>query len=100
MKIYTNLKLLREDVMKLIHSKRYEINWRHIRTHHPDIKEIEILNTLIYGIYGFDKKHKEEGYISKAKFPYRGGWVKVAFVVKEVNGQLVVVITAFEEEKT
>lgn len=98
MKVYTDLGAIREDVAKLIHSKRYEINWRHIRMYHPDIKEIEILNTLLYGVYEFDKKHKGR-YISKAKFPYREGWVRAVFVVEEVNGELVVIITAFEEER-
>ncbi len=94
---YKDLSKLREDVEKLVYSNRYEIRWQHIRKYHPDIKETEILNTLLYGIYGFDKKH-EERYISKIKFPYREGLVKAAFTIEKVNHKLVVVITAFEEE--
>ena len=97
--VYKNLSKLREDVEKLVYSNCYEIRWRHIRTHHPDIKEVEILNTLLYGVYGFDKKH-EGRYISKNRFPYREGLVRIAFAIMKADGKLVVVITAFEEEKT
>lgn len=91
---------IRKKAIDLIYAGQYKILWHHIHSCHPDITEIEVLNTLAFGIYSPDKEIRGR-YISWAKFPYRAAWIRAVFeFAQSRKGEIVLVITAFEEEKT
>lgn len=95
--IYEDLEKLRRDVTALVFKHKYEILWHHIKRSHPGISEMEILNALLYGKYACDMR-TEGRYISWSRFAYSRRLLRVVFEVHRANEELVLVITAFEEE--
>jgi hypothetical protein len=93
---YEDLEELRRDVVCLIGEGRYKILWEHIKRFHPGITEKDILLTLCYGYYKEDAEH-EKRYLSWSKLTYARKLVRVSFEIHQINGKVVLVITAFEE---
>ena len=85
-------------VQELVYKEKYVILWNHIKQHHPNITEQEILNGLIYGLYKTDNTY-EGRYISWSKFTSPIRLIRIVFEVHETDdNEFVLVITAFEEE--
>jgi len=89
---------LKIRVRELVYKEKYIILWNHIKQHHPNITEQEILNGLIYGLYKPDK-NVEGRYISWSKFTSPVRLIRIVFEIHETpDNEFVLVITAFEEE--
>lgn len=85
-------------VQGLVYKEKYVILWNHIKQHHPNITEQEILNGLIYGLYKPDKSI-EGRYVSWSKFTSPIRLIRIVFEIHETpNDEFVLVITAFDEE--
>ncbi len=97
-KLYSDLNQMKIRVQELVHKEKYVILWNHIKQHHPNITEQEILNGLIYGFYNTDNIN-EGRYISWSKFTSPIRLIRIVFEIHETqNDEFVLVITAFEEE--
>jgi hypothetical protein len=98
-KSYRDLNELKTRVQELVYKEKYAISWKHIKQYHPNITEQEILNGLIYGLYKPDK-NIEGRYVSWSKLttsPVR--LIRIVFEFHETpDSELILVITAFEEE--
>lgn len=97
-KVYGNLNELKICVQELVYKEKYVILWNHIKQHHPNITEQEIVNGLMYGLYKPDK-NTEGRYISWSKFTSPVRLIRIVFEIHETaDNEFVHVITAFEEE--
>ncbi len=98
LKLFRDLSELKIRVQELVYKEKYAILWNHIKQHHPNITEQEILNGLIYGFYKPDK-NTEGRYISWSKFTSPVRLIRIVFEIHEtLDNEFVLVITAFEEE--
>jgi len=89
---------LKIRVHELVSKEKYVILWNHIKQHHPNITEQEILNGLIYGLYKPDRDIQGR-YISWSKFTSPVRLIRIVFELHETaDNEFVLVITAFEEE--
>ncbi|VVB88697.1 Uncharacterised protein [uncultured archaeon] len=89
---------LKTLVQELIYKEKYVILWKHIKQHHPNITEQEILNGLVYGFCKPDK-NIEGRYISWSKFTSPIRLIRIVFEIHAMtDDEFVLVITAFEEE--
>ncbi len=96
--LYSDLNELKIRVQELVYKEKYVILWNHIKQHHPNITEQEILNGLKYGLYKPDK-NIEGRYISWSKFTSPVRLIRIVFEIHETSdNEFVLVITAFEEE--
>ncbi len=96
--MYSDLNELKIHVQELVYKEKYVILWKHIKQHHPNITEQEILNGLIYGFCKPDKDI-EGRYISWSKFTSPVRPIRIVFEIHETpDNEFVLVITAFEEE--
>ncbi|TRZ90591.1 MAG: hypothetical protein D4R88_03340 [Methanosarcinales archaeon] len=77
----TDLKI---RIQELVYREKYVILWNHIKQHHPNITEQEILNGLIYGFYKTDNTN-EGRYISWSKFTSPIRLIRIVFEVHENN---------------
>lgn len=97
-KSYNDLNKLKIRVQELVHREKYVILWNHIKQHHPNVTEQEILNGLIDGFYKADNIN-EGRYISWSKFTSPVRLIRIVFEIhKTHNDEFVLVITAFGEE--
>ncbi|GFO97723.1 hypothetical protein ig2599ANME_1933 [groundwater metagenome] len=97
-KSYRDLNELKIRVQELVYKEKYVILWNHIKQHHPNITEQEILSGLIYGLYKADKNN-EGRYVSWSKFTSPVRLIRIVFEVHETHdNEFVLVITACEEE--
>jgi len=96
--IYNDMLKLKEQLKELIYNERYVIQWHHIRSHHPNITESDIINGLLYGLY---KPDREIGgrYLSWSRMNYPPRRIRIVFKVDETDaGSFVRIVTAFDEE--
>jgi predicted metalloenzyme YecM len=97
-KVFGDLNKLKTRVQELVYKEKYVILWNHIRQHHPNITEQEIINGLIYGLYKLDN-NVDGRFISWSKFASPVRLIRIVFEIHETpDNEFVLVITAFEEE--
>lgn len=97
-KLFRDLNDLKTHVQELIYKEKYVILWNHIRQHHPNITEQEIINGLLYGLYKPDN-NVDGRFISWSKFASPVRLIRNVFEIHETpDSEFVLVITAFEEE--
>ena len=94
---FEDMRELRKRVVELVNQEKVRIRWNHIRPHH-DVRRHEILATLLYGALLKPDMKVEGRYIAWSRLTEKGRLVRVVFEVQKINGELVVVVTAFGEE--
>ena len=93
-----DLQVLRTTIQELVYDEKYTISWNHIKSRHPNITEIEILNGLVYGSYKPDRGY-DDRYIAWSRFTYPKRLIRIVFEIHETNDDnFILVITAFDEE--
>lgn len=92
---YEDMGKLRSDVEKLLREKKYEIHWSKIKRKHPGVKEWHILTCLRIGYLRPDKDVSKR-YVAWARM--QGRLMRSAFEIRQVDGKLLLIITAFWEE--
>lgn len=93
---YKNMKKLRSDIEKLLKKERYRIRWDHIKKKHPGIRKRDLLHCLRAGYIRPDS-HIKRRYVAWVRI--RGKLMRSSFEVRRINGKLLLIITAFWEEK-
>lgn len=88
---------LRQRVIDLLDKDRVVIRWSHIRVRH-EVGGHEIRAALRYGAPLKPDKEVEGRYVVWSRLTEAGRLIRVVFEIREVNGGLVVVVTAFKEE--
>jgi len=97
-KLYSDLNDLKTHVQELVYKEKYVILWNHIKQHHPNITEQELINGLLYGLYKPDN-NVDGRFISWSKFASPVRLIRIVFEIHEnSDSEFVLVITAFEEE--
>jgi hypothetical protein len=97
-KSYSDLNELKTRVQELVYKEKYVILWNHIKQHHPNITEQELINGLLYGLYKPDN-NVDGRFISWSKFASPVRLIRIVFEIHEnPDCEFVLVITAFEEE--
>ena len=87
---------LRKRVVELVNEDKVLIKWYHIRSCH-DVQGHEVLNALRYGT--LPKPDVKEGgrYVTWSRLTENRVLIRVVFEVQKINGERLVVVTAFEE---
>lgn len=93
---YEDMEGLRSDVEKLLEEERYKIRWSKIRRKHPGVRKWHILTCLRIGYIRPDRD-VEKRYVAWGRI--RGRLMRTAFEVQKVDGKLLLVVTAFWEER-
>ncbi len=97
-KSYSDLNELKIRLQELVYKEKYVILWNHIKQHHPNITEQELINGLLYGLYKPDN-NVDGRFISWSKFASPVRLIRIVFEIHEnPDNEFVLVITAFEEE--
>lgn len=95
---YSDLGELKKAVMELVLNEKYVILWNHIKRHHPNITEQEIINGLYYGLFK-PGKNIEARFVSWSKFNKSARLIRIVFEIHETSDkEFVLIITAFDEE--
>ena len=93
-----DLNALRTTIQELVYDEKYTISWNHIKSRHPNITEIEILNGLVCGSYKPDRDY-DGRYIAWSRFTYPKRLIRIVFEIHETDDDnFILVITAFDEE--
>jgi len=95
--VYGDLNKLREDVIKLVNEGRVKIWWWHIKPLHS-VTRGEITNALLYGAPLRLDRDVQGRYVVWSKLTEDGRCIRVVFEVWKINGEFVLVVTAFREE--
>ena len=95
---FEDMRELRKRVVELVNEEKVEIRWEHIRPRH-DVRRQEILVALRYGTPLKPDREVEGRYVTWSKLTEEGRVIRVVFEVQKINGELVVVVTAFGEEE-
>lgn len=88
---------LRRHVIELVNGEKVKIKWEHIRPRH-DVQRHEILAALCYGTPLKPDREVEGRYVTWSKLTEDGRLIRVVFEVQKIDGELVLVVTAFGEE--
>lgn len=95
---FEDMRELRRRVVELVNEEKVRIRWEHIRPRH-DLRRHEILVALRYGTPLKPDREVEGRYVTWSKLTEEGRVIRVVFEVQKINGELVVVVTAFGEEE-
>ncbi|MBA7593909.1 hypothetical protein ES703_00843 [subsurface metagenome] len=95
---FEDMRELRRRVVELVNEEKVMIRWEHIRPRH-DVRRHEILVALRYGTPLKPDREVEGRYVTWSKLTEEGRVIRVVFEVQKINGELVVVVTAFGEEE-
>jgi len=88
---------LRRRVVELVDQEKVRIKWEHIRPSH-DVRRHEIFAALRYGTPLKPDREVEGRYVTWSSLTEDGRVIRVVFEVQKIDGELVVVVTAFGEE--
>jgi len=94
---FEDMRELRKRVVELVNQEKVRIRWNHIRPRH-DVRRHEILAALRYGVPLKPDREVKERYIAWSRLTEEGRLIRVVFEVQKIDGEFVVVVTAFEEE--
>ena len=94
---FEDMQELRRCVVELVNQEQVKIKWQHIKTLH-NVQKHEILVALRYGTPLKPDGEVEGRYVTWSKLTEAGVPIRVVFEVQKVNGERVVVVTAFMEE--
>lgn len=95
---FEDMRELRKRVVELVNEEKVMIRWEHIRPRH-DLRRHEILVALRYGTPLKPDREVEGRYVTWSKLTEEGRVIRIVFEVQKINGELVVVVTAFGEEE-
>ena len=95
---FEDMRELRRRVVELVNEEKVMIRWEHIRPRH-DLQRHEILVALRYGTPLKPDREVEGRYVTWSKLTEEGRVIRIVFEVQKINGELVVVVTAFGEEE-
>ena len=95
---FEDMRELRRRVVELVNEEKVMIRWEHIRPRH-DLRRHEILVALRYGTPLKPDREVEGRYVTWSKLTEEGRVIRIVFEVQKINGELVVVVTAFGEEE-
>jgi len=95
---FEDMRELRRRVVELVNEEKVRIRWEHIRPRH-DLRRHEILVALRYGTPLKPDREVEGRYVTWSKLTEEGRVIRIVFEVQKINGELVVVVTAFGEEE-
>lgn len=95
---FEDMRELRRRVVELVNEEKVMIRWEHIRPRH-DLRRHEILVALRYGTPLKPDREVEGRYVTWSKLTEERRVIRVVFEVQKINGELVVVVTAFGEEE-
>jgi hypothetical protein len=95
---FEDMRELRKRVVELVNEEKVKIRWKHIRPRH-DVRRHEILVALRYGTPLKPDREVEGRYVTWSKLTEEGRVIRIVFEVQKINGELVVVVTAFGEEE-
>jgi len=73
------------------------IKWKHIKRYH-DVQGHEIFNALRYGVALKPDREVEGRYVIWSRLTEDKRLIRVVFKIWKINGEYVVVVTAFGEE--
>ncbi len=93
---FDDMRELKERVVELVDEGRVEIIWSHIRARH-DVRRHEILMALRHGSPLKPDKVVEGRYVVWSRLTEERRLARVVFEIQRVNGEKLVVVTAFEE---
>ncbi|MFH1821119.1 MAG: hypothetical protein ABH852_01580 [Methanobacteriota archaeon] len=93
---FEDMEELRKWVVELVNDDKVQIKWGHIRSRH-DVRKQEILMALCYGTPLKPDRKMEERYVTWSRLTEDGRLIRVVFEVHKINGEHVVVVTAFTE---
>ena len=88
---------LRRRVVELVNQEKVQIKWSHIRSRH-DIRRHEIFMALRHGTPLKPDREVKGRYVTWSRLTEGGRLIRVVFEVRKINGEYVVVVTAFGEE--
>lgn len=95
---FEDMRELRRRVVELVNEEKVRIRWEHIRPRH-DLRRHEIMVALRYGTPLKPDREVEGRYVTWSKLTEEGRVIRIVFEVQKINGELVVVVTAFGEEE-
>jgi hypothetical protein len=99
-RVYQDLNKLRTETNGLIDRGGVRVH-RHARIQHPELSELEQIAVVRYGgAIKFDEKRPQSDgvYVCWSRLPGPGLCRGVFSIVEGLNGDLVLVITAFQEQ--
>ena len=94
---FEDMRELKKRVVELVNEEKVKIRWDHIRPHH-DVRRHEIFATLRYGTPLKPDREVEGRYVAWSRLTEEGRLIRAVFEVQKIDGELVVVVTAFGEE--
>lgn len=94
---FEDMRELRRRVVELLNEHKVMIRWEHIRPRH-DVREHEILAALRYGTPLKPDLEVDGRHVVWSKLTEDGRLIRVVFEVQKIDGELVIVVTAFGEE--
>jgi hypothetical protein len=94
---FEDMRELRKRVVELVNDNKVLIRWDHTRPRH-DVLGHEIINALRYGTPPKADREVEGRYVTWSRLTEDKRLIRVVFEVQKINGERVVVVTAFGEE--
>jgi len=94
---FEDMRELRKRVVELVNDNKVAIKWHHIRARHG-VRRHEILTALCHGVPLKPDIEVEGRYVTWSKLTEEERVIRVVFAVQKIDGEQVVVATAFEEE--
>lgn len=93
---FEDMRELRKRAVELANEEKVRIRWDHIRPSH-DVRRHEVLATLLYGTPLKPDREVDGRYVVWSRLTEDGRLIRVVFEVQKIDGELVVVVTAFGE---
>ena len=93
---FEDMEELRRRVVELVNEDRVQIKWSHIKSRH-DVRRHEILMALRHGAPLKPDREVEGRYVTWSSLTEAGRLIRVVFEIRKINGEYVVVVTAFGE---
>lgn len=93
---FEDMRELRRRVVELVDQEKVQIKWSHIRLRH-DVRRHEILMALRHGTPLKPDMKVDGRYVIWSRLTEDGRLIRVVFEIRRINGEYVVVVTAFGE---
>jgi len=93
---FEDMRELRRRVVELVDQEKVQIKWSHIRLRH-DVRRHEILMALRHGTPLKPDMKIDGRYVIWSRLTEDGRLIRVVFEIRRINGEYVVVVTAFGE---
>ena len=93
---FDDMRELRRRVVELVDQEKVQIKWSHISLRH-DARRHEILMALRHGTPLKPDMKVDGRYVTWSRLTEDGRLIRVVFEIRRINGEYVVVVTAFGE---